>query len=757
MAKVKGTWRFNDVLIGRMYATDPEVSDSASVYVSFQTEYSGMMIDCTGFLLDPDENDVTRMDYYLSDEYAAMLGSDNATVYVNSAWNGVFGESVKTVVFPTEQEVSDEFYAWLTANAVEQVEYTVSGKWRFNDVLTQYGDAGVTYEIPVSFKAIVNGDVPVEVTCNKMVALYVLQPSVEMMLMYGVSAMNPDISPSLGTELPADFYVYNNGWHTADFSEGIKTVDFGTEPQTVSSEFYDWLAENAVQQSAFVWYNGATVARLFGGETATLKCAGMKMETNVVVEALGKGGANSKPVLQEKTATENGEVLPDEEYDGLSKVTVAVESSGGCLAINGIIEQYKVNAGATVNAGDFVEFVTKLAGTSVPLISSTNCLDACKIDDDRVLFVFCDSSDVGEAVVLTFESNDITASNNTKVFHRGKIRRAKLSLMSENKAIVVYYDVDNSCTSSVILTIDGNAIVAGSKTVLSDGQSGQSIVALSETKAVAAYRIGDNFEAVVLTVDGMNITVGTSAVFYVGGTSAYPIRNILHRLDESNALVVYTSYTKVSAAVLTVDGTNITVGASVTIRSGTDKPAVFSSVKLNNTKFLVVYTLMTNTSTLYFAVVLSVDGANITYGDSYSIHTSKNDAANDNSMVALSESKALIVYDDFDTSTKHYTYHASVLTVDGTSVSAGTSATVMPDSDLKSTFYSLILLPENKARFIQADYGKAPSFFDLLINDTTVIPVETTFAQPATSRDFTGGLAKTGGAEGETVDVYVVG
>lgn len=42
------------------------------------------------------------------------------------------------------------------------------------------------------------------------------------------------------------------------------------------------------------------------------------------LDELMSGGSATEPVLQEKTATENGEVVPDEGYDGLSKVVVNV-------------------------------------------------------------------------------------------------------------------------------------------------------------------------------------------------------------------------------------------------------------------------------------------------------------------------------------------------------------------------------------------------------------------------------------------------
>ena len=48
------------------------------------------------------------------------------------------------------------------------------------------------------------------------------------------------------------------------------------------------------------------------------------LDEMAVLAAENVGGGAVNPTLQEKVATENGEVLPDEGYDGLSKVIVNV-------------------------------------------------------------------------------------------------------------------------------------------------------------------------------------------------------------------------------------------------------------------------------------------------------------------------------------------------------------------------------------------------------------------------------------------------
>ena len=293
------------------------------------------------------------------------------------------------------------------------------------------------------------------------------------------------------------------------------------------------------------------------------------------------------------TITENGttEVSP---VSGkvLSKVTVTTNvAGGGGISINGVIEQYKVNAGATVSAGDFVEFVAKF-GSGEFNSGSTSYISAVALSESKVLVAYRDegNSKYGTACILTINGTSITAGTET-VFNSGSTFQISAVALSESKVLVAYRDDGNSkYGTACVLTINGTSITAGTGTVFNSGSTSYiSAVALSESKVLVAYRDEGNSKygtACILTINGTSITAGTETVFNSGST--FQISAVA--LSESKVLVAYrddgnSKYG--TACVLTINGTSITAGTEKVFNSAITSHV--SAVAFSANSSLIVY------------------------------------------------------------------------------------------------------------------------------------------------------------------------
>lgn len=108
-----------------------------------------------------------------------------------------------------------------------------------------------------------------------------------------VSYYVTDVEPDSDLEVPKLYAVYQRavkGWFIDEYGESIKIIAV-PEDTEVSESFYTWFDANTTpytaQLTAKITYNGSTIATLCNGQTATLKCEGMKMLTDIVIEITG--------------------------------------------------------------------------------------------------------------------------------------------------------------------------------------------------------------------------------------------------------------------------------------------------------------------------------------------------------------------------------------------------------------------------------------------------------------------------------------
>ena len=198
MPTVSGKWKWND---------NPVLTGSKSIEES--VSFVSNSENCN--LVQINSNRIGRGNLGYSG-----VGFANNVVYgleLGSTWKL---ESYKTMDFgSTEQEVSEDFYTYLTANATQQETPTtqkVSGTWVWNDTLTAPSQT-------------INQDLTLENLSN------ISDVTI------GTSRGNTYVNFN-----GSDINAYSNGSWSND---SYKTFNFGSTEQEVSEEFYNYLIQNA--------------------------------------------------------------------------------------------------------------------------------------------------------------------------------------------------------------------------------------------------------------------------------------------------------------------------------------------------------------------------------------------------------------------------------------------------------------------------------------------------------------------------------
>ena len=228
---LSGTWVFNtNVPIPSTGAISKDMHQTLS-FTSNGNSYNQMYVGTNGGGL--------MVAYCVN--VSSLPDGDWNTIYVDDEMTTPYwvNDAYKTVCFANSQSVSKEFYEWFTANATKQETYTLSGKWKWNDVLTYHDNSNwldtapdgiTTNTLPkLHFSCIINGEVQefnyisFQTNCDLVYRNYTV-----------VNNTNLHV---------AETVIYGDPvWLQDDIA---KIIDFGTEEYEINEYFWNWFMQNA--------------------------------------------------------------------------------------------------------------------------------------------------------------------------------------------------------------------------------------------------------------------------------------------------------------------------------------------------------------------------------------------------------------------------------------------------------------------------------------------------------------------------------
>ena len=469
----------------------------------------------------------------------------------------------------------------------------------------------------------------------------------------------------------------------------------------------------------------ATQSKTISGAVNEVKQRSEETKRNVVQSLLSKDSS-----------------LPITENSSWNEISSSIGNINTGIDINGIIEQYKIQAGETISAGDFVEFVNTNGTMSslAPVLFEMSRIyhtSAVTLDENRVLVAYQDYNDNGYGTAVIISINDVITVNASVIFKRAYTQYISAVVLDENRVLVAYQGDGNSGAGAILLSINGTEIIVGEPITFSSTQvSYISAVKLNENKVLIAYKDGGAYgTAIVLTINEPSITKGTAIIF--NGSVNSIISAVV--LNENKVVVNYSDNGKNQygvAIVLSIDGISITKGSPVVFESA--RTEFISATPLNENKLLVSYSDFGN-GNYGTAVILTINGTSITVGTPVTFSTG---STSNISVVALNENTAVVSY--CNTSNSLYGT-ATILSITDTSITSGAGIVFRSASvnQISST-----TLNENKVLVSYQDQGMYSYGTATIINTG----IETNIKK-ATTRQNIKGVAQSAGSEGQTIPI----
>ena len=415
--------------------------------------------------------------------------------------------------------------------------------------------------------------------------------------------------------------------------------------------------------------------------------------TAVVATVNGTSISFGTPVVFNSAAT-----YPNAVSNGSGSLTVMYYDGGDSNNLNSVTGTV---SGTSISFGSEVSSDVALANTNLGV--------AYDPDTNQVITGYRKSGNVGNAIVLSPFSTNLTAENyigmssgvvvqtgsagvigSEVVFNSGNSKHISSTFDSNlNKVIISYADLGNSnYGTAVVGTVSGTSISFGTPVVFESATTTNigSTFDSNSNKVVIVYRdLGNSYygTAIIGTVSGTGISFGNPVVYE---TSSSQYNSATFDSNSNKVVIAYRDGqdSNIGKAVVgTVSGTGISFGSIVVYNNAVTSYSVITFDSSSNKVVIAYQDGGTNKGT---AVVGTVSGTNISFGSEVAF--TDNDASRVSIAYDSDEEKVVVAYRDEDNSNVGT---AVVGTVSNTSISFGTpvvfnnGATLQIASDYDAT------------------------------------------------------------------------